>query len=247
VKPRAKAQERRADEHDVMSFSASDLLNLAETDHSALFSPDEPAWVALSGIAAYLEERIERVGSGLRQGSVDARAVVGEQVYLAPGAIVEANAIVKGPAWIGSGTVVRSGAYVREHVIVGNDCVLGNSSEFKNCVLFNRCEVPHFNYVGDSVLGFRAHLGAGVVCSNVRLDRGMVKVRDGVGGFLDTGLGKFGAIIGDRTEVGCNAVLSPGSILGRDCIVYPLTSWQGVLPCHHIAKSHGELHVVKRR
>lgn len=230
-----------------MKFLPGDLLDLAETENVALFAQDEPVWNAIVRIADYLAERLDRVASPMQQGQVDPRAVVGDRVFVAPGAVIEANAIVKGPAWIGSGSVVRSGAYVRENVIVGNDCVLGNSSEFKNCVLFNRCEVPHFNYVGDSILGFRAHLGAGVVCSNVRLDRGPVKVRDGEGGFLGTGLRKFGAIIGDRTEIGCNAVLSPGSVLGRDCIVYPLTSWQGVLPGRSIAKSHGDLRVVERR
>ncbi len=230
-----------------MKFLPGDLLDLAETEHVALFAQDEPVWNAIGRIADYLAERLDRVASPMQQGQADPRAVVGDRVFVAPGAVIEANAIVKGPAWIGSGSVVRSGAYVRENVIVGNDCVLGNSSEFKNCVLFNRCEVPHFNYVGESILGFRAHLGAGVVCSNVRLDRAPVKVRDGEGGFLETGLRKFGAIIGDRTEIGCNAVLSPGSVLGRDCIVYPLTSWQGVLPARSIAKSHGDLRVVERR
>ena len=230
-----------------MNFLPEDYLDLTETDHAALFVVDEPVWTALPRLAAYLEERLDRVGSGMQQGRVDSRAIVGDRVFVAPGAEIEANAVVKGPAWIGSGSIIRSGAYVRENVVVGSDCVLGNSSEFKNCLLFNRCEVPHFNYVGDSILGFRAHLGAGVICSNVRLDRASVKVRDGVGGFLDTGLRKFGAIIGDRTEIGCNSVLSPGSILGRDCIVYPLTSWQGVLPDHRIAKSHGEVRVVERR
>ena len=229
-----------------MPFPADEFLDFSETEHESLFVAGEPVWTALTRIGAYLEERLERVGSSRQEGSVDPRAIVGDRVYVAPGAVIEANAVVKGPAWIGSGTVVRSGAYVRENVIVGSDCVLGNSSEFKNCVLFNRCEVPHFNYVGDSILGFRAHLGAGVICSNVRLDRETVKVR-GEGGFIDTGLRKFGAVIGDRTEIGCNAVLSPGSILGRDAIVYPLTSWQGVLPARHIAKSHGEMHIVERR
>lgn len=231
----------------MMSFLPADLLDLSETEHAALFAPGEPVWNALTAIAGYLEELLDGAGNQLHRGEIHQRAVVGERVHVAPGARIEANATIIGPAWIGSGTHVRSGAYLRENVIVGRDCVLGNSSEFKNCLLFNRCEVPHFNYVGDSILGFRAHLGAGVICSNVRLDRGPVKVRDGAGGFLETGLRKFGAIVGDRTEVGCNTVLSPGSILGRDCIVHPLTSWQGVLPEHHIAKSHGELHVVRRR
>jgi len=230
-----------------MKFLPGGWLDLGETEHSELPSPEEPVWTAISRIAGYLEERLERGGSIRREGTIDPRAVVGDRVHVGPGAVIEANAIVKGPAWIGSDTVVRSGAYLRENVIVGSGCVLGNSSEFKNCLLFNRCEVPHFNYVGDSILGFRVHLGAGVICSNVRLDRASVKVRDGEAGMIDTGLRKFGAIIGDRTEIGCNTVLSPGSILGRDCIVYPLTSWQGVLPERRIAKSHGELRVVERQ
>lgn len=228
-----------------MSFSPDDFLDLAETDHRGLFVPGEPVWAALPRIGAYLAEQLDRVGPDTKQGSIDPRAVVGDRVHLAAGAVVEANAVIRGPAWIGEGTVVRSGAYLRENVMVGRNCVVGNSSELKNCLLFNRCEVPHFNYVGDSILGHRAHLGAGAICSNVRLDRAGVRVRDGRGDSIETGLRKFGAVVGDRTEVGCHAVLSPGSILGRDCLIYPLTSWQGVLPERHIAKGGGE--VVERR
>ena len=230
-----------------MSFLPSELLDLAETEHAALFVAEEPVWTALSRLAAYLAERLDRVGSVMQEGRVDPRAVVGERVFIAPGACIEAGAVIKGPAWIGPGTLVRSGAYVRENVIVGSHCVLGNSSEFKNCLLFNGCEVPHFNYVGDSILGYKAHLGAGVICSNVRLDRRHVMVHNGEGGFIDTGLRKFGAIIGDRTEIGCNSVLSPGSVLGRDCIVYPLTSWQGVLESRSIVKNHQPHQIVERQ
>lgn len=230
-----------------MTFLPEEFFDLAETEHAGLFMADEPVWNALRRLAPYLDERLDRVGSTGQQGRVDPRAIVGDRVYLGPGASVEANAVIKGPAWIGAGTVVRSGAYVRENVIVGSDCVLGNSSEFKNCLLFNHCEVPHFNYVGDSILGYKAHLGAGVICSNVRLDRRHVTVRNGQGGFIDTGLRKFGAIIGDRTEIGCNSVLSPGSVLGRDCIVYPLTSWQGILESRSIVKNHQPVQIVARR
>lgn len=230
-----------------MPFPAEDFLDLDETEHAGLFLAGEPVWTALSRIAGYLAEGLERVGAGIEGASVDPRAVVGERVHLGEGVVVEANAVIKGPAWIGAGTVVRSGAYLRENVLVGSGCVLGNSSEFKNCLLFNGCEVPHFNYVGDSILGHRAHLGAGVVCSNVRLDRAPVKVRDGEGGLLDSGLRKFGAIVGDHAEIGCNSVLSPGSLIGRGSLVYPLTSWTGTLPARHIAKQRAESLVVKRR
>lgn len=231
---------------DPMSFFPQDFLNFAETEHPELFDPDEPVWSALGRIGAYLESRLDAAGHRFHHGEIHARAIIGERVYVARGARIEANAVIAGPAWIGSGTVVRSGAYVRENVIAGNDCVLGNSSEFKNCVLFNRCEVPHFNYVGDSILGFRAHLGAGVICSNVRLDRGPVAVVDGGGVRHDTGLCKFGAVVGDHTEVGCNSVLGPGTILGRRCLLYPLSSWQGHLADRHIVKTRPHVEVVPR-
>lgn len=227
-------------------FSPKDLLNLSETDHASLFAEGEPVWSALAGINNYLDQLIESIDGPLVNGAVHEQAVIGERVYLAPGVIVEANAVIKGPAWIGAGTTVRSGAYIRENVICGDNCVLGNSCEFKNCLLFNRAEVPHFNYVGDSIIGYKGHLGAGVICSNVRLDRANVVIRDTENSNIDTGLRKFGAIVGDHTEVGCNSVLSPGSILGRDSIIYPCTSWQGVLESQSIVKTKQPQQVVKR-
>jgi NDP-sugar pyrophosphorylase family protein len=230
-----------------MSCPTRDYLDLDRTEHAALFDPDEPAWGAISRIAAYLEARLDATVGPLIQGLVHERAVVGPRVWIAPGAVVEANAVIQGPAWIGPGTLVRSGAYLRQHVIAGRDCVLGNSCEFKNAVLFDHCEVPHFNYVGDSILGYKAHLGAGVICSNVRLDRRNVRVRDESGGpAIDTGLRKFGAIVGDRTEVGCNSVLNPGTLLGRDSILYPGTHWQGILPARRIVKLPQDLVVAER-
>jgi len=121
--------------------------------------------------------------------------------------------------------------------------MLGNASEFKNCLLFDHVEAPHYNYIGDSILGYRAHLGAGAVCSNVRLDRQNVRVGASK---LDSGLRKFGAIVGDRTEVGCNSVLNPGSVLGRDGIVYPGTSWHGVLGDRQVVKNRQTQEVVNR-
>ena len=144
--------------------------------------------------------------------------------------------MIKGPAWIGEGCEIRNGAYIRENVVVGNGVVLGNSCEFKNCLIFDEAQIPHFNYVGDSILGHKAHLGAGAILSNVRLDHQPVIVNTQEGP-LNTGLKKFGAIVGDRAEIGCNAVLSPGSILGRDTILYPGTSWRGVMPPNSIAKA----------
>lgn len=226
-----------------MDFVASQFLDLDHTDHAELFATDLPAWEALSRLADYLDARLKSVAApgDLIRGEVHERAVIGPRVWIAEGAIVEAHATIQGPAWIGHGTIVRSGAYLRQHVIAGDGCVLGNSSEFKNCLLFNHCEAPHFNYVGDSLLGHKAHLGAGVICSNVRLDRQSVRVRD-----HDTGLRKFGALIGDRAEIGCNSVLSPGSILGRDTLIYPGTHWRGVLPDGHIARHPQPLEIFPK-
>ena len=130
---------------------------------------------------------------------------------------------------------------------MGDDAVLGNSCEFKNCLLFDATQVPHFNYVGDSILGHRAHLGAGVILSNVRLDHAEVEVTLEDGTRMGTALRKFGAVIGDHAEVGCNAVLNPGSILGRRALVYPLTAWHGVLPSDQIGRSKTALQTLPRR
>ena len=228
-------------------FAPDDLLDLTQTSHRELFATGGEAWEVIGRLSSYLEQRLDSVDGELIRGEVHDSAEVGNRVFVAEEATVEANAVIQGPAWIESGTVVRSGAYLRQTVLVGTGCVLGNSSEFKNCLLFNDCEVPHFNYVGDSILGHKAHLGAGVICSNVRLDRRNVVVKDPDGGFRDTDLRKFGAIIGDRTEIGCNSVLSPGSILGRDCIVYPCTHWQGVIADRKIGKHRQDLDVIDRK
>jgi len=231
-----------------MDFSPTSFLNLRETEHSALFDGVERIWEVLPLIADFVKEKISALPLASRiQGSVHPSARLGELVYIGDGAVIEANAVITGPAWIGAATTVRSGAYLRENLLIGNHCVLGNSCEFKNSLLLNRCEVPHFNYVGDSILGFRAHLGAGVICSNVRLDRAPVKLRLPDGSLHGTGLRKFGAIIGDHTEIGCNSVLSPGSILGRNSLIYPLTSWSGILGERQIARHRAQIEVIARR
>ena len=228
-------------------FEATEFFDLAETEHASLFESGVAAWSALGKVASYLEEKLAKVDGKLINGSVHPTAIVGPNVYIAEGVVVEAKAVIQGPAWIGANTVVRSGAYLRNNVIAGENCTLGNSCEFKNCLLFNNVEVPHFNYVGDAILGYKAHLGAGVICSNVRLDRRNVVVRSNEGELIDTGLRKLSAIIGDRTEIGCNSVLSPGSILGKDCILYPLTHWQGVLGDAQIVKTKQPQDIVARR
>jgi len=213
-------------------FAPADYLDLKQTDHAALFHGVVQAWDVLPKLAPYLEEQMVPAILGRRLG----KPIIGDQVFLGRGTVVEPGAYIKGPAWIGPNCQIRHGAYIRENVIIGADCVIGNSTEIKNSFLFNGCQVPHFNYVGDSVLGAKVHLAAGVILSNLKLSGDFIMVRSGAA-VLTTGLRKFGALIGDEAEVGCNAVLNPGSILGRRAMVYPGVSWRGVLPANSIAKT----------
>jgi len=222
-------------------FPAAAFLDLARTAHAGLFSGGGPVWDALGRIAPYLAECL-RPGV---EGEISEGARVGA-VFIGKGTRIEAGATILGPAWIGANCVVRAGAYLRENVITGDGCTLGNSCEFKNCLLFDGVEVPHFSYVGDALLGHRAHLGAGVILSNVKLSREEVHVRDGTG-FLATGLRKFSAVIGDHAEIGCNSVISPGSLIGRRCVLYPGTHWNGVLPEDRIVKVRQSQQIVERQ
>lgn len=224
-----------------MNFSPSSLLDLQHTDHRSLFEKVTNVWEALSLISSYLQFRLKPAIHGRQIG----RPFISNAVYIGHGTVIEQGAMIKGPAWIGDHCEIRSGCYIRQNVIVGNGAVLGNSCEFKNCIILDEAQVPHFNYVGDSILGHKAHLGAGVILSNVRLDRREIAVR-APGEAIPTGLSKFGAIIGDRSEIGCNAVLSPGSIIGRDCVVYPGTHWRGVLPGNSTAKLHQQIDIAPR-
>jgi NDP-sugar pyrophosphorylase family protein len=212
-------------------FAPSEFLNLDQIEHRTIFDNSAQVWDALKQIGSYLQFRLKPAILARIMG----RPFISEHVYVGPGTVIENGATIKGPAWIGSNCEIRSGCYIRENVIIGDDVVLGNSCEFKNSIVFNDAQVPHFSYVGDSVLGYRVHLGAGVILSNVRLDRKEISVKQETN-IIPTGLRKFGAIIGDRTEIGCNAVISPGSIIGRNSLIYPLTHFGGVLPENSILK-----------
>lgn len=172
-------------------------------------------------------------------------AIEGE-VWLHPTVKLPATATLIGPAWIGEGTEIRPGAYVRGNVIVGANGVLGNSCEFKNCLLMDEVQVPHFSYVGDSILGNKAHLAAGVVLSNLRLDQKPVTLRlpERV---AETGLRKMGAILGDAAEIGCNAVLQPGTLIGKRGLVMPTVAFGGYLPPAHLAKGRHAVTMIPRR
>jgi NDP-sugar pyrophosphorylase family protein len=175
----------------------------------------------------------------------DGVAFIGERVFIGEGTVVEDGVMIKGPAIIGRNCELRHNAYLREHVIIGDNCVVGNSCELKNSLLFNHAVMPHFNYVGDSILGHKCHLGAGVKLSNIKLVKGNI-IFEHAGRKFDTGLRKFGALLGDETEIGCNAVLNPGSIVGRGSVIYSNVNWRGVLGQHQIAKNKAQLEIVKR-
>ena len=223
-------------------FKPADLFDLAQTEHAALFDGCEFAWEALARLKAYIDANVK---PGLHN-TTEGTAYIGKNVFIGQGTILEDGVMIKGPAIIGRNCQIRHNAYFREHVIVGDNCVVGNSCELKGALLFNNCQVPHFNYVGDSIIGYKAHLGAGVILSNVKSLKGNVTLQH-EGKTIDTGLRKFGALVGDGVEVGCNTVLNPGSIIGRKSVVYPGVNWRGVLPPNSIAKNKATVEVVTRR
>ena len=219
-------------------FRPADLLDLTQFAFPDLFERDANVWEALRRLPEFVQHHL-RPG---QLGAVIGSAYIGEAVFVGKGTTIEPGAVIKGPAMIGANCQIRSNAYIRENVIVGDGCVLGNACEFKNSVLFNNCQVPHFSYVGDSILGAKAHLGAGVILSNVKSVTGNVTVEK-----LDTGLRKFGAILGDGADIGCNCVLSPGTIIGRNSILYPNVLWRGVCPPDSIVKLRQQHEVIVRR
>lgn len=223
-------------------FKPGDLFDLSQTAHAELFDGCEFAWQVLPKISGFLAAKIQPA----LHNSCEGRAYIGEQVFIGKGTVVEDGAMIKGPAIIGENCQIRHNAYIREEVIIGDNCTIGNSCELKNSVLFNGAQVPHFNYVGDSILGYKAHLGAGVKISNFKLfhDNIFIEVD---GKPVDTGLRKFGALLGDEAEVGCNAVLSPGSIIGRRSVIYANVLWRGILPDDMIVKNKSTVEIVERR
>jgi NDP-sugar pyrophosphorylase family protein len=223
-------------------YKAEDLFDLTQTEHAGIFEGCEFAWDALKKIKFYIAGQIK---PGLNH-TAEGDSFIGPNVQIGEGTVVEHGVMIKGPAIIGRNCQIRHNAYLREDVIIGDNCVIGNACEFKNSLLFNNCNVPHFSYVGDSILGYKAHLGAGVKISNIKIVPGNVTVEKG-GVPFDTGLRKFGALIGDGTDIGCNATINPGSIIGRGVVIYPGVSWRGILPSNMIVKNRAEQQVVVRR
>lgn len=219
-------------------FAPDDLFDLAQFPFPQLFANCRSAWDALGKIGEFTTRHLQPGNHGKPIGA----PYIAPDVFIGEGTTIEHGAVIKGPAIIGKNCEIRSSAYVRGNVIVGDGCVLGNASEFKNAVLFNGAQVPHFSYVGDSILGHKAHLGAGVILSNLKSTKGNVVVAG-----HDTGLRKFGALIGDGADIGCNCVLTPGSVIGRGSVLYPNVLWRGVCPPDSIVKLRQQHDVVVRR
>lgn len=220
-------------------FNVSDMFDLEHTLAKAWLKDVEYPWDVVPDIGRIVME----IGQGLPADEYEQRY---RSVWIHRSASVSGSACFVGPCVIGPRTEVRHCAFVRGGVLVGADCVVGNSTELKNCILFDCCQVPHFNYVGDSVLGFHSHFGAGAVTSNVRADGKQVVVHGGSSfGDMVTGLSKLGAFVGDYVEVGCNSVLGPGTVVGRRSVVYPLSFVRGVVGENCIFKSNAVV-VAKR-
>lgn len=215
-----------------MNIAVQDLLNLEQCYYRKLFDGVKYPWDVLPKIKQYFSEFAESLPKDYEQ--------IAENVWVGKGTTIERTVTIKGPAIIGYDCELRQSAYIREYVLIGNHVVIGNSTEVKNAVIFNNAQVPHFNYVGDSVLGYGAHLGAGVIISNLKSMKDQVKVKAG-DKCIETGLRKFGAIVGDNVEVGCNSVLYPGTVIGRNSVIYPLTPVRGLIPENHILKNNGQL------
>jgi len=218
-------------------LAASSLLDLSRSLATALFEAEGYPWLAIPRIAAFVAALVAEPPPGYRR--------VTELVIAAEGARISPRAELLGPAVIGRGSEIRTGAFLRENVLVGELCVVGNSTELKNCILFDHAQAPHFNYVGDSILGVGAHMGAGAILSNLKSDQSEVFATGPGGERMATGLVKFGAVLGDRAELGCNCVCNPGTIVGREGRAYPLCSVRGFVPERYILKSDGSL-VEKR-
>lgn len=209
------------------------LYNLDETIAKDLLEKFTYPWEVLPNIAEYIIE----LGNKLDKEKYEKK---GEDIWIAKSANVYPSAYIKGPAIIGEDAEIRHCSFIRGKVIVGNGAVVGNSTELKNVILFNKVQVPHYNYVGDSILGYKSHMGAGSITSNVKSDKKLVVIK-GKNEKIETGIKKIGAMIGDNVEVGCGSVLNPGTIIGKNTNIYPLSSVRGVVPKNSIYKNKNEI------
>jgi len=217
-------------------YKSSDLFDFSHSRAGEWLSTFEYPWQALKGIKDYILDLASKLGDDYRE--------VAPQVWVHETAVVAPTAFLGAPCIVGANTEVRHCAFVRGSALIGENCVVGNSVELKNCILFDDVQVPHFNYVGDSILGYKSHMGAGSVTSNVKSDKTLVTVHIN-GEKIETGLKKFGAMLGDHVEVGCNSVLNPGTIVGRESNIYPTSCVRGSIPACSIHKNNRE--IVEKR
>lgn len=218
---------------DMEEYTIENLYDLEETIAADYMRKAKYPWELLPGIGAFIVELGERLPK-------DKFEEISEHVWVAKSAVVAPTACLNGPAIIDEEAEVRHCAFIRGNAIVGKGAVVGNSTELKNVILFNKVQVPHYNYVGDSILGYRAHMGAGSITSNVKSDKTLVVVKNGERN-IETGLKKFGAMLGDNVEVGCNSVLNPGTVIGRNSNIYPTSMVRGCIPAGSIYKRQGEI------
>lgn len=209
------------------------ILDLSQTIAADIFKEILYPWEALPKISEF----IIKIGNTLPKEEYEQR---GESIWVAKSARIMPTAYLGGPLIIGPNTEVRHCAFIRGSAIIGENCVIGNSSELKNCIIFNHAQVPHYNYIGDSILGYYSHLGAGAKTSNLKSDKTNVKIRLDEES-IETGIKKFGAIVGDHVEVGCNAILNPGTVIGRETIIYPLSMVRGYIKNNSIYKNQNEI------
>ena len=212
------------------------LFDLTRFEHRDLFDGGIYVWEALLRLEEYVGGSVAELSSS-PSANVMQGAIVGGDVILGENVVVEPNAYVKGPAVIGDGTEIRHGAYVRDHAVIGRNCIIGHSTEVKHSILMDGVSAGHWNYIGDSILGFDVNLGAGTKLSNKKIVKTDIIIRDLNGNPYPARQQKLGAIIGDGTQVGCNAVLNPGTLLGKRCMVYPLVSARGTHPNNQLIKS----------
>lgn len=214
-------------------FKIENLYTLSQTIAADIFEGIQYPWEVLPKIKDFIVE----LGNALPEEKYEKR---GENIWIAKSATVFPSAYIAGPTIIDEEAEIRHCAFIRGNAIVGRGAVVGNSTELKNVILFNKVQVPHYNYVGDSVLGYKAHMGAGSITSNVKSDKTLV-VAKSEDGYIETGLKKFGAMLGDMVEVGCNSVLNPGTVIGKNASVYPTSSVRGYIPPGSIYKDKGEV------
>lgn len=226
-------------------LTVPDFFDLTQTNHADIFDDVLYPWEVVERLAPYLEYSVEQQ-SIHPQATVSPQAVIGDHVVIGEGTIVEPFVVIKGPVIIGKECVIRSGAYIRENVLIGDRCVIGNSSEVKNALLFHEVNLPHFNYVGDSILGYHVNLGGGALLTNTRIADGTITIVTIEQTFV-TGLAKLGAIIGDQSSIGSGAVTMPGALIGKRCMIYPQATIRGVVANDSIVKVRQQQEVVLRR